>query len=101
MAVFAGCGGNGASQLSVLGCPQEYGAAPNDNVWPHSSSLEFYYSDPETGLPGFTTDDQLKDLEGRPLFYAGDGYDEFSYEGDPDVAVDTTVRCSCGSVPTT
>jgi M6 family metalloprotease-like protein len=74
MAVFAGCGGNGSSQLSVAGCPQEYGVAPYDNVWPHSSSLEFYYSDPETGLPGFTTDDQLEDLEGRPLWYTDDTY---------------------------
>ena len=73
MAVFAGCGGNGASQLSTPAdaagaCP--YDDVSYDNVWPHSSSLEFYYSDPETGLPGFTTDDQLKDLEGRPLWYA-------------------------------
>ena len=67
MAVFAGCGGNGSSQLSVAGC--DYTDAPYDNVWPHSSSLEYYYSDPVTGLPGFTTDDQLKDLEGRPLWY--------------------------------
>lgn len=74
MAVFAGCGGNGSSQLSVAGCPQEYGVTPYDNVWPHSSSLEFYYSDPDTGLPGFTTDDQLKDLEGRPLWYTDTTY---------------------------
>jgi hypothetical protein len=87
MAVFAGCGGNGSSQLSVAGCP--YTDAPYDNVWPHSSSLEFYYSDPETGLPGFTTDDQLKDLEGRPLYYTDDTYSEFSHEGDPDTPVDT------------
>ncbi|WP_372727247.1 PKD domain-containing protein [Nocardioides sp.] len=67
MAVFAGCGGNGSSQLTVLGC--DYPDAPYDNVWPHSSSLEYYYTDPATGLAGFTTDDQLKDLEGRLLFY--------------------------------
>ncbi len=72
MAVFAGCGGNGASQLTLPGdpigaCP--YSQTPYDNVWPHSSSLEYYYSDPDTGLAGFTTDDQLKDLEDRPLFY--------------------------------
>jgi len=72
MAVFAGCGGNGASQLSLPGdplgaCP--YGDVSNDNVWPHSSSLEFSYTDPATGLAGFTTDDQLKDLEGKPLWY--------------------------------
>ena len=74
MVVFAGCGGNGASQLSVAGCDIDgpAGPAPYDNVWPHSSSLEYYYSDEATGLPGFTTDDQLKDLEGQPLWYTDD-----------------------------
>lgn len=70
MAVFAGCGGNGSSQLSIAGC--DYTDAPYDNVWPHSSSLEYYYTDPDTGLAGYTTDDQLKDLEGRPLWYTDD-----------------------------
>lgn len=83
MAVFAGCGGNGASQLSVAGCdlPNPSTGTPDgpyDNVWPHSSSLEYYYSDPVTGLPGFTTDDQLKDLEGRPLWYADDSRKEMT-----------------------
>jgi immune inhibitor A len=63
MMVFAGEGGNGVSQTSV---------PPYDNIWPHSSSLEFYYSDPETGLKGYISDDQLKDLEGRPLYYTND-----------------------------
>ncbi|GAB6984477.1 PKD domain-containing protein [Nocardioides pyridinolyticus] len=76
MAVFAGCGGNGSSQLSVVGC--DYPDASYDNVWPHSSSLEYYYSDPVTGLPGFTTDDQLKDLEGRPLWYEDDTYSDMT-----------------------
>lgn len=67
MVVFAGCGGNGASQLSVAGC--DYPGLPYDNVWPHSSTLENGYTDPVTGLPGFTTDDQLEDLQGRPLWY--------------------------------
>ena len=40
-------------------------------MWPHSSSLEYYYTDPATGQAGYTTDDQLKDLEGRPLLYDG------------------------------
>ena len=88
MAVFAGCGGNGSSQLAAC-TDNPSDIAPYDNVWPHSSSLEFYYSDPETGLPGFTTDDQLKDLEDRPLFYTDESYSEFSYQGDPDVTVDT------------
>ena len=67
MVVYAGCGGHGASQLSIAGCP--YPDAPYDNIWPHSSSLEYYYTDSETGLPGFTTDDQLKNDEGQKLFY--------------------------------
>jgi len=79
MAVFAGCGGNGSSQLSVAGCdlPNPNTGTPDgpyDNIWPHSSSLEFYYTDPLTGLPGFTTDDQLKNLEGQPLWYTDDSY---------------------------
>lgn len=76
MAVFAGCGGNGSSQLSVAGC--DYTDLPYDNVWPHSSSLEYYYTDPVTGLPGFTTDDQLKDLEGRPLWYTDSSYGDMT-----------------------
>jgi M6 family metalloprotease-like protein len=60
MMVFAGLGGNGASQLNV---------PPYDNIWPHSSSLEFYYTDPDTGLKGYISDDQLKDNEGNPLYY--------------------------------
>jgi M6 family metalloprotease-like protein len=72
MVVFAGCGGNGSSQLSLPGdpvgaCP--YGDITYDNIWPHSSSLEYYYTDPATGLTGYTTDDQLRDLEDRPLYY--------------------------------
>ena len=37
MVLFAGCGGNGGSQLGPVGCED---AAPYDNPWPHSSSLE-------------------------------------------------------------
>ena len=76
MGVFAGCGGNGASQLSVAGC--SYSDAPYDNIWPHSSSLEYYYTDPATGLPGVVTNDQLKDDEGRPLFWTNDSYTEMT-----------------------
>ena len=82
MAVFAGCGGNGSSQLTVVGCP--YTDAPYDNVWPHSSSLEYYYSDPETGLPGYTTDDQLKNLEGQPLWYTDERRSEMTTTPGPD-----------------
>ena len=42
---------------------------PYDNIWPHSSDLEFAYTDPTTGLTGYICDDQLKDLEGQPLFW--------------------------------
>ena len=81
MVVFAGCGGNGGSQFAAPGdpigaCP--YDEVPYDNVWPHSSTLEAGYSDPVTGLPGFTTDDQLKDLEGRPLWYTDDSYSDYT-----------------------
>jgi M6 family metalloprotease-like protein len=83
MSVFAGCGGNGASQLAqCTDDPQDL--APYDNVWPHSSSLEYYYSDPKTGLPGITTHDQLKDLQGRPLWYTDTTYKSMTTvdEGD-------------------
>ncbi len=70
MVVFAGCGGNGPSQEAVAAC--DYPDASYDNVWPHSSSLEYYYNDSETGLPGFTTDDQLKNGEGQKLYYTDD-----------------------------
>lgn len=89
MAVFAGCGGNGSSQLSVAGC--DYTDLPYDNVWPHSSSLEYSYSDPVTGLPGFTTDDQLKDLEGRPLWYTDTTYSEMTTD-DQGEALKVLVR---------
>ncbi len=59
MMVFTGLGGNGASQLNV---------PSYDNIWPHSSSLEFTYTDAD-GQKGYVSDDQLKDLEGRPLFW--------------------------------
>jgi immune inhibitor A len=61
MMVFVGLGGNGASQLQSV--------PPYDNIWPHSFSLEAQYEDEETGLKGYISDDQLKDLRGRPLYY--------------------------------
>ena len=70
--IFEGCGGNGASQLGpVADCPVD---DVGDNIWPHSSSLEFTYTDPETGLTGYTSKDRLKDLEGNLLFYTDDSY---------------------------
>ncbi len=65
MVVFQGLGGHGDSQLN--------GTPPGlDNIWPHSSSLEFTYTDTETGLTGYISDDQLKDLVGRPLWYTNE-----------------------------
>src|SRR4051812_48232506 len=58
MMVFAGIGGNGASQRSGY-----------DNIWPHSSSLEFYYTDTATGLTGYISNDQLRDHYERPMYY--------------------------------
>jgi immune inhibitor A len=72
MVVYAGCGGHGASQLSVAGC--DYPDAPYDNVWPHSSSLEFYYTDEATGLSGYISDDQLENLEGQKMYYTDATY---------------------------
>jgi immune inhibitor A len=63
MVVFAGCGGHGSSQLGAANCED---TAPYDNPWPHSSTLEATYKDPVTGLDGYTSDDQLTDLEGTP-----------------------------------
>jgi immune inhibitor A len=61
MMVFAGVGGHGASQTSV---------PPYDNIWPHSSSLESGYSNQGPyKQTGYVSDDQLKDLEGFPLYY--------------------------------
>src|SRR5918999_743653 len=66
MLVFVGLGGNGASQ-GLTADPDA--VPPYDNIWPHSFSLEAQYTDPETGLKGYISDDQLKDLQGRPLYY--------------------------------
>jgi immune inhibitor A len=72
MMVFAGLGGNGDSQLN--------GAPPYDNIWPHSSTLETSYTDPTTGLKGYISDDQLTDLEGRPLWWSDDSYSQRTTE---------------------
>ncbi|MBA2275820.1 MAG: immune inhibitor A [Chloroflexi bacterium] len=66
MMVFVGLGGNGDSQIN--------GTPPYDNVWPHSSSLEFSYQDETTGLQGYISDDQLKSLEGTPQCWTDDSY---------------------------
>ncbi|NNF63954.1 MAG: tandem-95 repeat protein [Acidimicrobiia bacterium] len=66
MMVFVGLGGNGDSQIN--------GVPPYDNIWPHSSSLEFYFTDDETGLKGYISDDQLKSLSGVPQCWVSDAY---------------------------
>ena len=76
MMIFVGCGGNGVSQEGAAACP--YDSAPYDNIWPHSSSLEFSYTDPDTGLKGYVSDDQLKNLEGQPMFYTDDSRNEMT-----------------------
>jgi immune inhibitor A len=58
MMVFAGEGGHGASQTSV---------PPYDNIWPHSSDLQSYYTSEEG--KGYVSDDQLTTLDGRPLYW--------------------------------
>jgi immune inhibitor A len=68
MMVFVGQGGNGASQLG----------GGYDNIWPHSSSLEFSYEDEETGLAGYISDDQLTDLEGTPQCWTNNTYSDFA-----------------------
>jgi immune inhibitor A len=68
MMVFVGEGGNGASQVG----------GGYDNIWPHSSSLEFSYEDAATGLAGYISDDQLKDLEGTPQCWQDATYSDFA-----------------------
>ncbi len=74
MMVFVGCGGNGVSQLGpAAGCTNApAGRESYDNIWPHSSSLEAGFFDPETGLAGYVSDDQLTDFDGTPLYYTDD-----------------------------
>lgn len=76
MMVFAGCGGNGSSQLGPAGCDLDNNA-PHDNIWPHSSSLEFYFTDAETGLQGYISDDQLRSLTDVPQCWLNTGYAAF------------------------
>jgi M6 family metalloprotease-like protein len=61
MMVYTGLGGHGDSQVN--------GQPSYDNIWPHSSTLEGSYTDPDTGQSGYVSDDQLKDLRGKKLYY--------------------------------
>jgi len=102
MMVFAGCGGNGGSQLAFepgilfSGDPCPYGDIPYDNIWPHSSSLEFGYRDEATGQRGYISDDQLRSLEEVPQCWTDDKYREFTdcaaNGGDGDDALPVHVR---------
>ena len=74
MVVFAGCGGNGSSQLHIQCEDNEV----YDNPWPHSSSLENSYEDPVTKLTGYISDDQLTDLEGNLQCWEDATYSEFA-----------------------
>jgi M6 family metalloprotease-like protein len=56
--IFAGCGGHGCADIS----------GPN-NVWPHSSSLEFYFND-VNGQRGYVSNDQLRNVQEQPLWWA-------------------------------
>jgi hypothetical protein len=78
--IFVGLGGHGVSQGAGCGpdnltdpdtCPLgENPPIPSyDNIWPHSSTLEASYTDAATGLAGYVSHDQLKDLTGRPMYY--------------------------------
>ena len=70
--IFEGCGGHGDSQTNTdFARCQGVGY---DNVWPHSSTLESTYTDATTGLSGYISKDQLKDLEGHPLWYTDKTY---------------------------
>jgi immune inhibitor A len=74
MVVFAGCGGNGSSQLKI----QCEDTEVYDNPWPHSSSLENSWEDPVTKLTGYISDDQLTDLEGNLQCWKDATYSDFA-----------------------
>ncbi len=94
MLIFVGCGGNGESQLgSAFGCPDP---VPYDNIWPHSSSLEFNHVDPDTGLRGFLSTDQLRSIEEVPQCWLNENYRDFddcaANGGSGDDALPVPVR---------
>lgn len=54
-------------ELVYQGQPENIiGQTGVNNVWPHSSSLEYYYTD------GYTSHDRLVDHQDRPLFWTDD-----------------------------
>ncbi len=82
MMVFTGLGGNGDSQVN--------GTPPYDNIWPHSSSLELEFADPETGLRGYVSDDQLTSLDGIPQCWTSEDRTSFDdCQADGGTGLDT------------
>jgi len=55
--MFAGDGGNGNTSPSGI-----------NNVWPHKSDLQFYYTD-ANGQTGYVSNDQLKSHKGEPMYF--------------------------------
>lgn len=55
--IFAGDGGHGRTTRSGI-----------NNVWPHSSSVEYYFSD-ANGQKGYVSNDQLRNLQEQPLWW--------------------------------
>lgn len=54
-------------ELVYQGQPENIiGQTGVNNMWPHSSSLEYYYTD------GYTSQDRLRDQQDRPLFWTDD-----------------------------
>ena len=78
MLVFAGCGGNGASQVGPAFCPYPDQPPSYDNIWPHSSDLQQQFQDAETGLRGFISGDQLRSIHEVPQCWLDDTYGEFA-----------------------
>jgi len=60
--VFPGVGGN------TLATPTSV-----NNIWPHSSSLEYYYTD-ANGLKGYVSNDQFRNQFDQPMYYTDSTY---------------------------
>ena len=91
MMVFVGLGGNGDSQLN--------GTPPYDNIWPHSSSLEYSYTQAVTGLKGYVSDDQLTTSKACRNASPTPHTQIFVCAATP--ATTAASRCPSASVPTT
>jgi immune inhibitor A len=56
--MFAGDGGNGSTSVTGI-----------NNVWPHKSDLRYYFTD-ANGESGYVSNDQLRNHEGAPMYWA-------------------------------